>query len=541
MDFNLLTDSWIEAMDANARIAVYSPLALLSKANDLRSIAMASPLDLFAVYRFLLTLLYWKANAAGGVTRVRESLLAGAIPQPVLHAVESEKQCFSLFDQTTPFLQDPSASQEKRKSAGSLFAEFACGTNVALFHHGDDRNMRLCVECAALGLLRVIPWTQSGGAGLSPSIHNAPPLVVLACGERLAATLGLNFFPLSGPPGKVRWSGHFVPTASGGPIPYLEALTWNPRRILLGAPEESGTCWRCGKDAAALVGPIVYSKNEETKSNKKGKENIPFAWKDPAAFYEADTPYVTVKSGNEMDAASGMDARRAFGEGNTTISSAVVEANRAHLGWRLIIPCTNPANNKTFDHRQLFLSAICSSAVDAVLPHKAPPIAEPGIDGWSSPTAGKRGGSFGFVRAAKQLLTASDWAALAAAAHRPMHDSPEAFDILAGLFWSLRRRKVRGLPSRNVAWLVLKLMASVPSRARDCCEDGCYCPLNKLPKRQPRPRRGDSVRSPYPVAFPRGDLLEAVLRDAILKHLKTRSPGPIDWSGLCDRLNQLTD
>jgi hypothetical protein len=122
-----------------------------------------------------------------------------------------------------------------------------------------------------------------------------------------------------------------------------------------------------------------------------------------------------------------------------------------------------------------------------------------------------------------------------------MHDSPAAFDLLSGLLWSLRD-KVPGLPSRNVAWLVLKLMATVPARARVPYADADFCPLRSLPKRQIDERRKDRARtSSYPVSFSRGHRLEADLRNEIDKNMRKRTPKRIDWAGLCHSLNQLID
>ena len=217
--WNVLTDRWLEVMDHDAKAGFTSPLEALSQASSIHRLLAASPLDLFAAHRFLLTLLYWQADAGGGVQAVRESLLRGDVPRAVLDAISREACRFGLFDERTPFLQDVSARDAKTKSAGSLFGELACGTNIAHFHHGDDENMRLCIRCATLGMLRVIPWSQSGGAGLTPSVHNAPPITAIALGRDLTVTLGLNLIPLDVDPGAARWTGHFGPSDRNGVIP----------------------------------------------------------------------------------------------------------------------------------------------------------------------------------------------------------------------------------------------------------------------------------------------------------------------------------
>jgi len=331
--WNVLTDPWLEVMNLDAEPQVYSPLEALKRASEIRCITVASPLDLFAAHQFLLTLLYWRADVSGGVQQVRESLLRGETPRVVLDAIEAEALCFRLFDDNAPFLQDPSAQATKEEySAGSLFAEFASGTKIAHFHHGDDKKMRLCVRCATIGMLRVVPWTQAGGQGLHPSVHGAPPIMAIASGRNLAITLGRNLLAPRVCAGSARWSGHFVPTDKYAAIPYLEALTWNPRRVHLLSPQIADVCWRCGQTRVAAVGPIVYLKNKETE---KRSDKQPFAWEDPTAFYAADTPYKTMKSGvdkkKEPMATSGRDLNSLL-KGENAPTSAVVAASPDHQG-----------------------------------------------------------------------------------------------------------------------------------------------------------------------------------------------------------------
>ncbi len=535
MNYNLLEEKWIPVLYEYGITTRVNIIEAFMQASRIREIALASPLDLFAVLRFMLTLLYWKAPLAGGVEQVRESLLKDEeTPSAVLNGITRERHCFDLFDGISPFLQDPSVSAAKeseRKSAGSVFAELATGTNIAHFHHGDDENLRLCLPCAALGILRVVPWTQSGGSGLTPSIHNAPPIMAIATGENLAATLGLNLVSLDVEAGEAKWSGHFTPTDSTKPVPYLEALTWNPRRIYLSRPEK-GICWYCGQKDVSTVGPkIVYKKNETTKREQKGTKKLPFLWNDPSAFYleELYKPAISI---GEIQAVSNTDLERLISS-----SSILVSKNQSHQGWFLVVPSTDQ-QNKTFDHRQLELANLSPDTISALLPPDRPTSKQKALDGWNVPTGGNTRGIRLFVQAATRLFSYADWVALSNAAYRDMHDSPAAFDVFAGLYWGLRDKKVSGLPSRNVAWLILKLMAVVPAQVRVLHRDAKFCPLHVMPKRQ-LDEHGRT--SPYPVSFPRGSRLEAALRGALDSNLRKRKPEPVDWIELCHGLNQLLD
>lgn len=543
MSFNLLEEKWLPVLWKDGKTSRVGIIEAIEYAGEIRCITLASPLDLFAAHRFILTLLYWKADLVGDVKQVRESLLKDEkIPTAVLDGIKKEGYYFDLFDSKSPFLQDPAiCSGKEKKSSGSLFAELATGTNIAHFHHGDDENMRLCMRCVTLGMLRVVPWSQAGGAGLTPSVHNAPPIMTIAVGDNLAITLGLNLVPLDVKAGKANWYGHFKPTDST-PIPYLEALTWNPRRICLPAPKKNeGICWHCGQNGVPLVGKIVYLKNDDTKLLKKDGKSIQFRWKDPSAFYPVDE-YKTIRSYSEVKAMNNKDMALLL-EKNTgkrkqdRPESLVVRENMSHKGWYLIVPCTNPANNKTFDHRQIELSEFTPKSIQTLISDDKPSERQ-GFDGWKEPNLAQPNGIKHFVQEAVRLLTFKDWAALSNAAFREMQYSLAAFDVFSGLYWGLRG-KTTWLPSRNVAWLMLKLMAAVPASVRVIHSGAKFNPLQLLPKRQISERSGRKFS--YPVSFPRGHRLEASLRYALDSNMRKRHPESVDWIGLCSGLDQLLD
>lgn len=533
--WNVLTGNWLEVMDADARLRRLSPLDALRTASRLRCIVSGSPLDLFAAHRFLLTLLYWKADACGGVDALRRHLLSGSVPRRCIDALAAEERRFHLFGSQAPFMQDVALmklSLGRWKSAGSFFAEFAVGTNIAHFHHGDDDAMRLCIRCATVGMLRLVPWSQSGGQGLTPSVHGAPPIMVLARGVTLARTLGLNLVALDGRRGRIHWHGSFSPSSTTGNIPYLEALTWNPRRVYLKIVN-SGMCWRCGADDEAVVGRIVYAKNEATKKPDKK----PWPWRDPAGFYVDDPPYTPAKSRTEREAAEQRDLA-VLVRNEPAPESLVVRANEHHSDWLLVVPCTNPAHNKSFDHRVVALAKIDDEHLTALLPPPGP-IQAVRVDGWRVPDLARATpGAWQFVNRAIRVLSAQDWADLGGAAMRRMHEAPAAFDILTGLLWSLRK-KVRRLPSRKVAWLTLKLMASVPSRLRIPARRGLQ-PLEELPRQQIAPPRGWRAGiAAYPRSLPSGNRLETALREILRRNMQSHSPRPIHWVELCAALDEL--
>ena len=540
MNYNLLDENWIPVLYHDGRWERIGINSAFLHATRIHGIVQSSPLDHFAIHRFLLTLLYWKADHAGGVQELRSSLLRGDMPAAIVEAIYKESSQFGLFDEIAPFLQDTSITKRKEtKSAGSFFAEMATGTNIAHFHHGDDNALRLCLNCVTRGLLRLVPWSQSGGSGITPSIHGAPPIMTLAKGHTLAATLGLNLIPLNAPAGKPQWSGHFEPTNSRQPIPFLEAFTWNPRRILLPRPEEAGLCWGCGAEGIPVVGRVCYQKNDATKKPSKDK---PFPWQDPAAFYPTDTPNNPMKSIDHIDGrttVTGSDLRRLIKQDRLP-PCQITTANPEHRGWILAIPCTTGMNAKTFDHRQIVLDTLGPDSVkDLVPPPESRDTEKNGRDGFGlsaleTPSPGIRQ----LILAANRHLTHTDWVILGRAAFRSLHEVPAAFDLFAGIYWPLRRQYV-DFPARHTVWLLLKLMATVPEtlRANSACAG--FCPLSQLPRRQLITPKNGRRASPYPIGLPRGHQMEAALQMAIRANVRKRPPDQFDWAGFCNRLSKL--
>ncbi len=513
--WNILEEAWIDAAALDGAWRKLSPLDALRDAALLRLLAVSSPLDEFAVHRFLMTLLYWKADSVGGVAALRTKLLAGVVPIEVIAAVASERGHFELFDPMRPFLQDPSAADPKpQKPVGSLFAEVATGTNIAHFDHSRDGESPLCIPCIARGLLRLVPWSQSGGAGLSPSIHGAPPIVVMPRGATLAVTLGLSLVDLPAPIGEPVWTGAFRPSSFAGRIPVLKALTWNPRCVYLPHAERDDRCGLCGT-RGPVISRIHYKKNKAVlRPKSNGAKAVPLDWRD-SGFVYAEQSAEPIKSSSESKAAIAEDV-----SGLASTSTEVQEGSV----FTIVIPCTNPANNKTYDHRRIEVRTVAELARLTVPHHGAEgrelandPIGAAAI-GWPTSTVGAavRSAISRFVAAASGALKDADWILLGRALGRPMNEDAEAFAVFSAVYWQVRlggRSQFR----RAAAWPLLKLMALVPSDRRAGSADADLAPLlDALPTGQAsRSRFEQSDSEPYPVAPPRGHALEFALATAV--------------------------
>lgn len=538
--WNMLTDPWLKVADLRGCSSRRSPFHVLANASTYHRLAASSPLDEFAGMRFLVTLLSWKAEVVGGVAVLRRSLLEGSMPEDLLSALRDEEDQFHLFDPHHPFFQDAGLQgtpERDRKSVGELFSECAVGTAIAHFHHGSDEEMTLCLPCVAMGLARVVPWTQSGGQGKTPSLHGAPPITAIVHGETLLQSLGRNLVDGPWERGEAQWTGTFSPSIGQGAVPFLEAMTWSPRRLSLPLPRTISRCWMCGATDTPGVSKIVYMKNDNTKKPSSGE----WTWREPAAFYDTSKEEAaTLKSSKEFLAADGRDLRKLCAD-DAPFASRVCSPDGGEA-LDLVVPCTNPANNKTFDHRRVELESLTPEDLQQhIAARPCTDVIKPRpVDGWRRrlPLASREqwNVTLRFLDRANRELSVVEWSSLANAANRPMEDAPAAFDVFSGLFWSFGAKG--HLPDRSVLWLTLKLMASVSPRFRRLVPEEGFLPTDALPTRQHLSRASKKV-AVYPVAFPRGPRLEKELREAVQHHCRTIHAKPIDWVRLCIQLDGL--
>lgn len=546
MSFNLLEEAWIPITYHSGRSERLPLLSTLKKSHTIRSFCLSTAADEFSLLRFILTLLYWQAGSDDKIAPIRTAFLNETPPENILSEMAKQSDFFDLFHPDQPFLQDRNA--KKKKGCASFYAEMAVGTNIAHFHHGDDKSLCLCLACTAFGLMRIIPFSQPGGSGLTPSVHGAPPIMAMAAGKSLSETIGLNLIPLQVSYGSPTWSGCFQPKDTTKPIPPLEALTWNPRRILLPHKTEKGTCAYCGRSDISTVCQIAFEKNPHTKAVKKGKKKIPFPWTDPAAFYFPEAPHVTFKSGNEKAGAMETDLgvlvhgkKQKHKKGNPPQPNIhphalVTEQNPTHTQWKIFFPCSNPANNKTYDHRHVDI-LLQNSHFQPISRHFPPNPVLSEVPKKKKSVASSQT-NHRFLQAAIFHLSEKDWLALHKAAFRRMDQVPAAFDLFSAVYWGVRNQN-HPVPPREMAWLLLKLMACVPVKFRKIHQEAGFNPFSQIATIQNAPPKKQGNKTfHYPLRIPKGRRLEETLRQILMAHSKQKSPSPIDWVGLADHLNR---
>jgi hypothetical protein len=293
----------------------------------------------------------------------------------------------------------------------------------------------------------------------------------------------------------------------------------------------------CGALGPAITS-ISFKKNESVKKPEgDGAKLKSFDWRDPAFLYRAEHPE-PARSGDESNAALYEDLK--------WLGDAPMPATTASShGWSVVVPCTNLANNKSYDHRRIELPP--GSALHKLrLEHRGAEgltLADHPVEtakGWRSDGAARTLDAIErFISAATAALDETDWLELRASIGRSMHVSPRAFAIFSAVYWRARNAG-RSALRREAAWLLLKLLALAPSRGRAMqCHRGLQELLDAVPTRQGCRARSEEVKgSPYPIAQPKGHALEAALASAIEADLAAGRAIP--WIELGMYLNEST-
>jgi CRISPR system Cascade subunit CasA len=260
--YDLLTQPWIPVVDRNGNPDAVGLTDTLLRAHQLREIRDPVPILEFGVYRLLIALLadIFQFRSLQQLSDLVERRSDGLPPEPIRHYVEQCGQRFDLFDPKRPFLQSADLAAAERKPVALLHPGVPTGTNAVHFHHVEEFDFAVCPALAARLLTTIPAFMTMGGAGLSPSINGAPPWYVLIRRETLLETLVLNCCVLDLPHartlGTPAWRRDPAKPTTGE-VGLLEALTWQPRRLLL-FPEEGEHCSLTGEPSGVVVRRMAF-------------------------------------------------------------------------------------------------------------------------------------------------------------------------------------------------------------------------------------------------------------------------------------------
>jgi len=277
--FNLLRDPWIPcvSLGGDEHELGIQDVCLLSQEHA--SIRGDSPIEAVAIMRLIIAILHrvFGPKSSKAWQKMWEQ---GQFSETKLKAyLKMVADKFDLFDSANPFYQVPSLDLEKYGSPTSrLCLELSSGNNATLFDHShEDRPCALSPAEAARRLVTYQAFTPSGlvtyekgknedksaDAGL---LSNCA--VITARGHNLFSTFMLNlavYNPTDDLPIRSKttdspsWEQTQKTRAKDRkPLGYLDALTWQSRRIKLGWKES---------DTGIVVDRVAIMKGHQLPDN----------------------------------------------------------------------------------------------------------------------------------------------------------------------------------------------------------------------------------------------------------------------------------
>lgn len=274
MQFNVLTDFQFPVVMTDGTIGKVNPVQALRQAHQIREIATSSPLDRFAIFRFLLALLYW---CQGFPHSSGQPDNGQPFQEDWFARLDEDPKGFDLLGDGPRFYQFlPTGG--KKTTPGYLIHELPTGTNQNHFRHTRDGDYGLCLNCCTLGLLRLPPFAIMGGAGYRPGINGSPPLFAYPEGDTLAATLRLSWRHTQ-PIGEALWDNRAGALPNSGDVGALCGLTWVPHAYWLLDDGRAAQCLLCKS-----VDAITHAH----RSNARPKLGENVAWLDPHIISRPD-------------------------------------------------------------------------------------------------------------------------------------------------------------------------------------------------------------------------------------------------------------
>ncbi len=161
--FNLVEKDWLPVLDAQGNLRYVNLATLFADAENIREIAVSTPLYRFSVLRFLSIVVVWLEPDIASHSQW------GTLGQQIATSLLSRRNCFELFGNGPRFMQNRCNEKTEEKAIGYLFHEIPTGTNIAHFMHTRDGNYGVCPPCCVLGLLALPAFSLAGGKRYKPS------------------------------------------------------------------------------------------------------------------------------------------------------------------------------------------------------------------------------------------------------------------------------------------------------------------------------------------------------------------------------------
>lgn len=244
---SVLDDGLFRVADANGETQKAGLRYLLAHAHELTDICGRTQTGRVALLRLCVAFLEDVYRPKTLKDR-RQMLKRGCFDMALVEAYVSECNKdgprFDLDDAEHPFMQmalDPEIDEGAEKPVSNLFFDRPAGNAHIHFDHRPIEAAFADASDAFEGMLETYLFCTAGAQLYPSGINNTPPVFCIIRGNNLFETLVLNMVSereLGNIPfgeGMVPWrlERSIVPKETVASVSYLEAMTWQPRRLTL--------------------------------------------------------------------------------------------------------------------------------------------------------------------------------------------------------------------------------------------------------------------------------------------------------------------
>ena len=248
--FNVLEQPWIPVATLDGKNEVLGIREVIQRADALREISCASPLEEYSLYRFL-GLFLMDALRPETDADIEDLIDEGRFDTGAIDvyvtACEKEGVSFNLFDGARPFLQSPPGENEGGiKPVSALDFTLPSGNNHT--HFGHARMIPKDMDPGEALRLTLVSYLfcTAGVQGYPSGVYGAPPYFGVVKGRSLFENLVYTLLPLQkinipfdNPPVLWRRTEPIIPKGQVGSTSWLQGMLFPARRIRL-VPDENG-------------------------------------------------------------------------------------------------------------------------------------------------------------------------------------------------------------------------------------------------------------------------------------------------------------
>ena len=257
MSYSVLTEPVIHVLMPDGSEKSLGIKDVFLQAHRIKDIGGSNPLERYGVLRLLIAFAMDMLHPETSYDRM-DLFQAGRFDADTLEGYirecEKEGPRFDLFDPDHPFFQsryEEELDKKAEKPVAVLVHALPSGNNHVFIDHRMAYSHSLDYGEAFRALCASYFFCVSGTAGPS-GVNNTPPLVAIAVGKDLFATIILNMIsvaeaaPLPYGVGEVPWrkERRIIPRENVAAVSLLEGLTWMPRRITLVPDQERNSVSR---------------------------------------------------------------------------------------------------------------------------------------------------------------------------------------------------------------------------------------------------------------------------------------------------------